>query len=196
MAIQTSFKNLFNSLSTIQKNLLKEYYALVNSTPPPEEDEIERISAIWDEAKNDSLLRKYLELIDLYSVPSIEVTKEEEDRWAYWTEYLIPELQAKYDHDDGTISVSKITEDSAEHILISQLQAKPDHDDGTISVSEHTNEEIEWEIECPNAHKVTTITLPRDALKAMQYKNLTCSYCEAPYDMHSWKPANAYTHSI
>ncbi len=76
-------------LTDEQKGLLWQYYRLLKTPSTSIDDEVEQIAQIWSKAEEDTVLCKWLELID-YFYTDISKTDEEADnnQRAYLSEHL------------------------------------------------------------------------------------------------------------
>jgi hypothetical protein len=76
-------------LTDKQKGLLWEYYRLLKSPSTSIDDEVEQIAQIWSKAEEDTVLCKWLELIDCFYTDISEVDeKADNDKRAYLSEHL------------------------------------------------------------------------------------------------------------
>jgi hypothetical protein len=160
MAI-AQFKNLLDSLNADQKSLVEEYYAIMTSCFIPDDAAEGRIHAIWEIAANDSILCKHLELADNLLVDySEEATENDIDRLTYLAEYIIPEMQAKFDRKDECSY-----KDEFLHSLYQKCQ-----------------ELYIWYVQCPEENHIVPVHFS-DKIK---FENERCNYCESPFSNHIW----------
>lgn len=93
---------LFDLLTEEEKKLAKRYYQLKTTPAFLDSDIFEHLIAIWEKVSEDTPLSKILELIDDLCIDlSTEDTEKDNDRRAYLSEYLIPqiELALNVEHD-------------------------------------------------------------------------------------------------
>lgn len=82
-------KQFLESLTKEQKGLLWEYHRLLRTPSTSIDDEVERISQIWSQTSEDSVLCKWLELIDYFYTDSSEINDEQDaNKRAYFSEHL------------------------------------------------------------------------------------------------------------
>jgi hypothetical protein len=170
MATQVNYKKLLRSLNEHQKNLVKEYYALLRSPSIPDDAANDRMDAIWKEAETESILCKYLELIDDLCIDSLEEATEEDTNYlAYLSEHLIPQLQTELDRKNGI---------------------SPD-DEIILSLRKYQKQELSiWAVKCPDASHIINLPLTSDN---EQFKKQKCNYCELPYSDHHWELIHSFT---
>lgn len=95
---------LLGHLNKCQRSLVEEYYKLQNSQ---HSSKIERLCFIWEAAQTDPWLCRSLEFIDdLCDFSLGKVTKKDHDCQTYQSEYLVLQLQAKLDQEEGRILVA------------------------------------------------------------------------------------------
>lgn len=89
MNIPTLDGQFLGNLSETQKGFIWEYHHLLTSSSVFPEEEIQRLTQIWEQAQNDPILLQWLELIDhFYTNVADDDAILSSDRRAFVSEYI------------------------------------------------------------------------------------------------------------
>jgi hypothetical protein len=155
MASEIKIEKLLGHLNECQRSLVEEYCKLQNSQHP---SKIERLCSIWEAAQTDPVLCRCLEFIDDFcSFPLEEITYEEHNHQTYQSEYLVSQLQAKLDQEEGRIPIA------ASEGFIWLVECPDRQNLGAITLSSDDPEIVQ------------------------QFKDQICGRCQTLYSVHNWK---------